>query len=368
MPDWYSRVRSALQSHFHVVELRYRGYDTLGKVRVASFRGAFILSVFAAGMIAWLEKATPLSVLVGVAIVSVGLLVSVLELYRRQHTIDEVVGQLGTHHRRGREHHIIAHSFGTFLLPRVLMRTTISLQTVVLAGSVLPCRYDWRGVWQHASDPLRLFHRIRNEFSKDLVVAFAGWGWALTGCGRAGSRGFSASKASDVLTVHDVTTPWGPCRQAADACSRAPIIHNVDLGRYGHSGVFLSGVHAKDLWLPSFWLYEPYAYQCFALLCGNILEKYEDGYPQQADELCGTLLEQEFAWFGTAVAPRSVRVVVENRFEAMGLPCSNERLLKITRLLAELMTAGWQGEDPDQTQLAYPLKALAAAIDHTVQR
>jgi hypothetical protein len=365
MPDWYSRIRSELQAHFDVVEIRYRTYDTLGKLRVASFRGGFLGALLIAAIIVWLGKASTTAVVTAAAVVSAGLLISVLEHYRREKTIRDVAGQLGARYRGGRNHHVIAHSFGTFLLPRALMRTTISIQNIVFAGSVLPRRYDWRHVWRHAPEPFRLFHRLRNEFSTDWVVSLAGFGWSLTGCGWAGARGFSPSKFVDSPAVHDVERPWGPCSRDPLACLNAPIIHNVALGDYGHSGVFLSNAHARDLWLPTFWSYEPYAYGEFAARCGDITQMHDDGYPQQGEEFCETLLEEEFPWFGTVAKPRSIREVVERRYADMNRQLVPKRVVEITKVMAELLVAGWLGENPDERPLAYPARALAAAIAHT---
>lgn len=370
MPQWYQLARKELDTFFHIVEVRYRRYDRLGKAFVISLRGALAVAFACAAAIVWLGRASLLSIAAAVTLVVGGLLLSAYESSRRQATIREIAGQLGDGLQKGNGHHVIAHSFGTFLLPEALKHTIASLQHVVLAGSVLPRRYDWRTLWKRADNGPRRYHRVRNEYSADdYVAALAGMVWALTGCGCAGAKGFIDTTTEDEASiVHEVAAPYGPCSTRSEACSTAPIIHNVALGDYGHSDVFLSAAHARELWLPTLWSYEPHAYNDFVTRCCEIIRLYEAGFRTEARDRCEAMLDEAFEFFGADEnVPRSIRFVVGAEAAARGTLFTDDELAAIVRTMAELVMSAWQRPDRPARKLAYPRRALASAMDHTLK-
>lgn len=159
------------------------------------------------------------------------------------------------------EPHVVAHSFGTYLMGTALREfPDVMVERVVLVGSVLPHRYDWGKVLADKPVPFT----VRNETGKrDLVVKLAGLvKCAARDLGNAGLKGFIVTDG----VVHDVTTVWGPCDECVDAADVVPV-HNVPLEDFRHSTHFLGPGHARSLWLPYLWGYTPREFRHYLRLC-----------------------------------------------------------------------------------------------------
>lgn len=159
------------------------------------------------------------------------------------------------------EPHIVAHSFGTYLIGTALRKfPDVMVARVVLVGSVLPRHYDWAEVLAEKPVPFT----VRNETGKrDWVVKLAG----LVKCvardlGDAGVKGFTAS--GDL--VHDHADVWGPCEECVEVSDVVPV-HNVPLQEFAHSTQFLGPGHAQSLWLPYLWGYTPSEFRYYLRLC-----------------------------------------------------------------------------------------------------
>ncbi len=366
VPAWYAPVRRELEAFYDVVELRYRRYDRFGKVLLTTFGGAPIAAILIAAFLLLLGRTSVVAVASAIAVLLIGCLACAVELFRRNASSREVAGQLGNGAAR-RENHLIAHSFGTFLFPRAARRAPVPLQHVILTGCVLSRRFDWEAFWHHRGDGVRLFQHVRNECSTgDRIARWAGLATLLTGLGDAGARGFLSSDRPGAPSVHNVNGPWGPCRAASAACRKPPVIHNLVLHAYGHDGVFLSGVHARNLWLPTFWSYDPLAFSEFVIRCGEILEQQEQHYSVR--EMYDALADEPFPWFSMdSSAPKSIRAVVEGEAGARGLAVTPDRLALITQRTCESMVVAWQQPDIEGRMLAYPRQALGWSMKKVLE-
>src|SRR5262249_20424109 len=90
----------------------------------------------------------------------------------------------------GARPHIIAHSFGTYLIGRFLKRyyASVDLGNVVLVSTVLPRRYPWRAIL--AKKP-HCITGVRSEYGEaDRVVKLVRWiRWLAWDLGTAGAHG-----------------------------------------------------------------------------------------------------------------------------------------------------------------------------------
>ena len=139
--------------------------------------------------------------------------------------------------------HVIAHSFGTYLVGRALRdRDGLHLGRLVLFGCVLPphdLAYFQAG----------RVEQVRNEYGpRDWIVRLAhhlGRILPFTGLGGAGLTGFSA----DEQVVHHISTVRGEC----DLCNGSDqqiLIHNVYLNGICHSNMLLTMLHPYEVWFP----------------------------------------------------------------------------------------------------------------------
>lgn len=363
MPAWYSPVRRELQAFYDVIALRYRSYDRFGKVLVTTFRGAIFAALLVALPAIFIGHFSRLSFIVATSMVVIGLTISGLERLRRRAVVAQVAAQMAG--RDGLlEAHAIAHSFGTYVLSRAFERTMVSAQHVVLTGCVLSQRFNWDRLWKHRGDGARPFLFVRNECSReDNVVMLAGRAAIFTGLGRAGELGFEASRRPEAPPVHNVPGPWGRCSASSRECDTAPMIHNFALQDYAHSDVFLSGDHARQLWLPTFWGFDPSAFKDFVIRCAELIERNTSPLLSEAMGLYEDIGDERYPWFSIDVsAPKSIRTVAMSEARLRGVKVTPEQLTTITQKTCESIVAGWQQPDHPERRLAFPRNALGWTI------
>ncbi|MEA2463326.1 MAG: hypothetical protein QOJ98_1073 [Acidobacteriota bacterium] len=174
-PYWYRHVMSVVHPFFRCVPLRYTAYDKGGKRHVATWGGGFAiaLGVFAASfVIGWSGMPIIGATATGTAAVG-GMALSIHEWIRRSKTADAVAADCsGVNAKTLVPSHVIAHSFGTYLLKRVLDEVELRLKHVVLVGSALSRWTDWERLWNLRHALKKPFVCIRNEYSpKDMSRA-----------------------------------------------------------------------------------------------------------------------------------------------------------------------------------------------------
>lgn len=217
------------------------------------------------------------------------LLLSVLAArIRKKLAMNTVTRQLGD---RFKAHpYIIAHSFGTYLVARILAEIrSASIRRIVFVGSVLSRRWDWKSM-----PPSLRLEGVRNERSGDDRVA---WAAGIAGCivehmGDAGHGGVDHSIGS----VHRVDDPNLPCAHCVGG--QSALLHDVNFSGHGHSDSFLAPDHAVRYWLPYFWNIDPAEYWTLLDLCRRFTEAYDQDDKRAMRDLEAQLESQDrWSWF-----------------------------------------------------------------------
>lgn len=254
-----------LEPHFRHVPIEYDEYLGL-KGPIKAVFSPWLVPIVAAGLAMGAFMALQrrwVLMLAGVAVALTSVIVGLwVAYYQREKCLDTVIKpKLDGVSKSSPEPHVIAHSFGTYLIGRALQKfPDVLVDRMVLVGSVLSCRYKWGNLLDTKPVPFT----VRNETGKrDLVVKLAGLvSWVARDIGDAGLKGFTKTGG----VVHDAKTVWGLCDECVDA-DEFVAVHNVPLDEFRHSTHFLSDGHARSLWLPYLWGYIPEEFYLYLRLC-----------------------------------------------------------------------------------------------------
>ena len=192
--------------------------------------------------------------------------------------------------------HLIAHSFGTFLVGKALENwrekkqaaddgadSVPSFSNVVVVGSAMRAGYPWADVIRAG-----LVRHVRNEVGgRDGVIRLAGlsFGFApfailgshwhpfnMLGLGAAGYVGFKGP----IESVHDVRNSFEFCEQCRIRDERRkPRVHNIWLPTFRHSDGVQATERAGRFWLPLILGFEPWEYWDFRRLCSQSMAHTE---------------------------------------------------------------------------------------------
>lgn len=287
--EWQERLEYALHPHFDFAHIKYDEYRfrgetklLIGPVAIAAATGASLMLLFIAlllGVFNWKLILVPAGLLI------LGLAEAALRLRK---LVSWFKREIELRTRRGAEPfrlptrppHVVAHSLGTFLIGMILrLHPDVRLGRVILAGCVLPRRFDWEAY--HLEN--KAFNAVRNEVGKkDWVVRIAGYATHLVwGLGNAGVVGFTDHKRSHrgrVLElvqgsqfVHSVFDAYGPCSNCSATTEYAKV-HNFHLAESNHKTPFIGNGHVTTFWLPFLWGIEPKTYRDFRDLCFTAAE------------------------------------------------------------------------------------------------
>jgi hypothetical protein len=241
---------------------------------------------------------TDWSALVQTAFVAVASLASIAAILRsvrrRRRSIEDlqqwILDQAKVHSSSDIDIHLIAHSFGTFLVGAALEDwrnnkqaddsggdPVPSFRTVVIVGSAMRAGYRWADVIRAG-----LVHHVRNEVGgRDGVIRFAGLslGFApfavlgldwhpfnMLGLGAAGYVGFKGPPES----VHNVRNSLEFCEECRIREERLKErVHNIWLPTFRHSDGVQATERAGRFWLPLILGFEPWEYWDFRRLCSQ---------------------------------------------------------------------------------------------------
>jgi hypothetical protein len=323
---WFATVGRALRPYFEIEEFPYEEYRADGDWRVATGlskddalrRGAASIGVTAAAVAAAGLALGPLGAAAALA-AGVGggwrWTTGEREPLRRRVTLT-LRQRLEALNAGGEAPHVVAHSFGTYLVTRTLERhPDLRVDRMVLAGGVVRCDYPW-GALTYAGaaapppapgptgaaapgpgDPagrdaarrarvravLGGLHMrvaaVRSETSTadPAVINAHRARWLLDGVGGSGWRGFDEAPG----VVHTAADPLGRCPTCTAALQasgpRLPApgvrvpgcapVHNVPLGTFPHSDHFFGPGHGERFWLPFLWGYPPHLYYDYLRAC-----------------------------------------------------------------------------------------------------
>ena len=166
--------------------------------------------------------------------------------------------------------HIIAHSFGTFLVGAALSKyTDLRVGRLILTGCVLKADYPWASFVRSKNS--QRFTAIHNEMAKrDLIAVSA---QLLQGfvppMGHAGVFGFTDKRITrNWDDARLVDSQWHSDSQCGETNQTDHVlVHNIAHQGLGHSDYFIGMSHARTFWLPFLWEISPGLYERFKDLC-----------------------------------------------------------------------------------------------------
>lgn len=289
---WQETARRVLTPHFDYFAAQYRQYDCVrGGALKAVAHPLVLLAALAAAAWAPFSNASMWWGAAAIGLVLAAAIVAHLQRHACAHRLKTVIGEESAN---SYSTHVIAHSFGTYIVGRAMMAYDTQFERVLLVGCVLPRRFAWQTVLGRRPRPDPQVARyvpgpdIRNEVGmSDMVARLAGaTGWLSRELGRAGERGFISSDG----LVHTTTGPWDSNRSPT-----API-HNVPLEKYGHGDWALGPRHMLDLWLPYLWGFPPQPFLDWRIVCSkataHLNAKNIEGYT----DAVALLLRMEWPW------------------------------------------------------------------------
>jgi pimeloyl-ACP methyl ester carboxylesterase len=288
---WQEDIKSVLRPFFEPVAIKYRHYRWLGVLKIflepwVALGGLAV--IFLLQWHGWPPGWPPWAVVLVGVVISL-MLAWVAAPIRRRCALKSVIKQANLYMAHQKPH-IIAHSFGTYLICTALRQYPASrARRVVLLGCVLASRWEWAKLLQLKRDA---FHEIRNEWTNsDWVVRLARW-VRIPGFGRAGILRFEGSPD----LIHDVTHPTQLCISCETGAIEAALIHNIDCSGLGHSDAFLGPAHAERFWLPYLWGIDPAEYVFLLDLCENASKQEDLGNMPKLAVVEDELLECHWRW------------------------------------------------------------------------
>ena len=315
--EWFKQVEEALSPHFACIPVGYKEYrGKLGWMRLVTEPAlcfAWLIFVCIGTLYSiWL------AVCATVLFLALSLICASRRRARALDTVREtIVGNLHGFHRPP---HIIAHSFGTYLVTRMLWTWPDSATNcVIFAAGVVPKRFAWRKLLKKNSRAVR---RVRNEFSHDdltvhllslvegLVVHFK--------FGSCGYGGFIGPKN----VVHTLSNPWEDCKTCTG--KNAVPVHNVRSEGIDHHRMFVTARHARTFWLPYLWRLEPGEYRDFIELCDEGIMAKDENDEQTMASIEKTWYERRWKWAGKLSLRELLHRQLEDYCKEKGLPVPSD--------------------------------------------
>lgn len=253
---WHEDVAWVYKPHFRqCISIKYPHYRWFGPL--ALIMEPYVVLVLA--IVTVVLNKWPVTRYVQFGLYGFILIAAYLATYlRRSLAFNTVLRQAGSYAQRldQEQTHLIAHSLGTYLIGRALLkRPEFYLGRVVLVGCVLPRKFAWSEVRTKCL-------AVRNELARKDFVVYLAWlmSWLIRGLGIGGFSGFKGPPD----LVHDVND----ISQVCPSCpTQIALIHNLLAKELGHTGTFVGTGYAEAFWLLFFWGIEPPEYAEFIDLC-----------------------------------------------------------------------------------------------------
>jgi hypothetical protein len=171
--------------------------------------------------------------------------------------------------------HLVAHGFGTYLAVQAIRFPGRRLHNVILAGAMLPSRFDWETLF--GGNP-GAFQRLRNDFGRGGEWPWMSYlSWPLCPeLGFAGIHGFRAplnGTPASVWVYHAGVD--GKC-QSCVVPPAGPSVQNVRLQVSTRSDRFIRFPYASVYWRPFLWGIAPHEYLAFLDLCQDAARMYRN--------------------------------------------------------------------------------------------
>jgi len=279
---WQESFEEVFEPHFHYESFKYTQFQhsVLAVILLALEWLALILalsSVVWAWRAGWLAANPMLWVCAGLWAVSIVLAANLIADRLRDGVVRDFINFVDAANGSGLPPHIVAHSLGSFVLGRMLLRyPEFKTGKVVLLGCVLRPGFDWGSIRAQ-------FQLIRNELgSKDWVSSLACFlSPFIREMGSAGKTGFQKPLGSVLnLKREEAGTPWRKC--ICGSCGGGgpdAAVLNIDGQGIGHDDLTAVMVRARRRWLPYFWDIPPDHFEGFINLCLECDEMEANGDP-----------------------------------------------------------------------------------------
>jgi pimeloyl-ACP methyl ester carboxylesterase len=257
---WQDQIGALFKPHFDYHAIKYPQYRRLGALKLIFDPLVLAAAGVSLSILYWMGY----SLTGGQALLTAVLILTASHAaarLRREQAMREFKRQLDEALKGGRQPHLIAHSFGSYLAGRALRRyPDIRFDYVIFAGSVLSSKYNWEPICR-GNQP---FRQLRNEIARrDLPSRMAYFLEGLVpGMGHSGFRGFRGPE----YVVHTVSGPYESC-QLCRACTSVARVHNILNQALSHSDHVFSIGYAERFWLPYLWGFNPERYSRFLSIC-----------------------------------------------------------------------------------------------------
>jgi len=210
-----------------------------------------------------------------------------------------------------RRPHIIAHSFGSYLVGQALNKfPDFRAENVVLVGAILPRSFPWSSILTERRSSVR---KVRSEcgLSDNVVRAIGLIRLFVRDVGTAGNRGFYEG-----VDVHSVQGPMETC--ALCTAESQAVVHNVRLRDFGHRDQFLTRNHARSLWLPFLWNLEVEEFISFVDACDLAAKHQANRLYFEAELVIDEMWSRTYSWTGGRSLEAYVRSEIAARIKHPG--------------------------------------------------
>jgi hypothetical protein len=362
---WPTVAMTVLSPHFQCEWLPYHEYDHWwGPIKAVFNIPVLAITSAAMGTCFWLIRSPEWLLLIIEFIVAlIGTVIAVtVARFQRQRCADRLKADMDDRLRStGPRPHVIAHSLGTWMSMTILFKFLfVHFDRVVLVGNILRRRFDWEGLLNRKPEA---FRDIRAELgASDWVVRLAAIAGLLPGdIGGAGVWGFKGPSQ----LVHTIPDPTYACGQCLLAGHRQAGVHNVPLGGYGHSDVFLGKDHCHQLWLPFLWGFPPHEFIRYEDLCSmhvSLRDKIEKQVATPGDKedfllVHRELLTREWSWLGASLEKH-----IESRLSRLSPSTRNDIASVVGRVADYVVKANDERASEEVARRLHPLEAIRDAI------
>jgi len=257
--EWQAEVSSLISSRFTYAQVRYPHFVRAGFLNNVLDLGSLVLLGGVSWAIWWLWNVeSQWKVLLWLAATYLSYRTFAAPVHRRKQAVEEVLSKIHREtevHGHGQAPHVIAHSFGSYIMCRLLHESTDSIEVdrLLLWGTVVERGYDWKRPFDKKS-----VASVQNEQgSRDWVARLAAVPFWIRHMGCAGASGFKTTQAG---------------------VRNLPLKHeHSNAVRNGHVG------HAKKVWMPYLLGLSHEEYRRFGGLCGNCGAKSESAIAEFDD-------------------------------------------------------------------------------------
>jgi hypothetical protein len=386
---WQESVRWALHPHFVCYSIKYPEYRQFGFI--LQLFGKYSLSFFLLTILIMFWLYAYQSQIGGLVFWGGTLLSFIASLIigrkeakrRRSDTLDRIVKDLTRHlsPMHAYSPSIIAHSFGTHLIGKALLKQPhITVDRVILTGAVLPKSYEWEKL---VEEPTRV-NQVRNEMGKkDRIVCLAGLvGWLIRDhIGNAGLKGFN--KNSQI--IHTSKGPFGECKECENL-KKAACIHNIPIEYFTHSDHFIDVRYARTFWLPFLWGFQPSEFKEFLDACGDVAKLLDEiesdphapsSKHSDLDNVYKKFDSKRWSWWKNETITQKLREYISNRISTdkkldnaltkSGFTVETLVFFALAGLCRGVKKA-CDSTDENEAMLLLPSNALLRAVDITAQK